>query len=205
MKHYYLISLILTLTTSLYAQLDTTFQHTETVKEVFENQQMVDAKRYLLNSLMDEKHIFRLGFEGISLPSSEKIGFHFPLANSLFLEYEHRIKTGFSINTRLNYIRATPFTIHQAILNSVDYPIVHQYGFHIESRWYFKKQQQLNNKESGNNLNGIYTSLLAGFRQVQFPSLILIDGSQPLLRSQYRYSTLNLGWQRRFAGNGEHY
>ena len=154
MKHLYLFALFFTFSNFLYAQLDTSFQQIKVIEEVFENQQIVDAKSYMLNSLMDEKNIFRLGFEGISLPSSNTQGYfsNLPLANSLFLAYEHRIKTGFSINAQIHYNQATFGATSQPV-NLWWRPRTHSYGFHIEPRWYIRKRKQVYNKKSGNNLS----------------------------------------------------
>lgn len=205
MKHFYLYLLVFTFTNFLHAQLDTSFQQTKIVETVFESQNMVDAKHYLLNSLLDEKQVLRLGFEGTSLSyTNEGLYNNLPLANSLFLEYEHRIKIGFSINTQLHYNRATIYAISQIFIPYVHSPITHNYGFHIEPRWYFKKRKQLASTKSGNNLSGIYTSLLAGVRYVQSenPRYRSYDGRKQFLKSQYQYGTLNLGWQRRFGKYG---
>lgn len=68
----------------------------------------------------------------------------------------------------------------------------------------FQKKQQLKEQISGNNLIGIYASLLAGIKYVQFPNPVFYssDGDRQFLKSQYQYSTLNLGWQRRFNKHG---
>jgi len=204
MKHFYLFTLFFPITTLLHAQLDTTFKNTKVVTEAFEERQMADAKSYLLNSLMDEKQAFRVGFEGSSLPIV-----HNPLeiftvtsANTLFLEYERQLKAGFSINARIHYNRAAFFS------NSIIFPFklnrhaIHNFGFYIEPRWYFTRQKQVIRKESGNNFSGFYLSLLAGTSYWKRPRPQYDFRKKQFIRGKYQYSTLNIGWQRRFKKQG---
>lgn len=205
MKKIYIITLFLSITFFGHAQLDTSFQQTTIEYGHLENQQLVDAKRYYLQLQKAEKHLLKLGFEGLTLPAvyNPRNSPHLPLANGLFLEYEYRFNTGFSINIQLNYNRATSYTIPQ-IRSSFNPYITHHYGFHIEPRWYFQKRQQITNQTSGNNLNGIYWGILAGVKYLQRPNPAFYssDGKNQFLKGQYQYSTLNVGWQRRFSKYG---
>ncbi len=205
MKKIYAITLFLSIAFFGHAQLDTSFQHTTVAYGQLENQQLVDAKRHYLQLQKDEKYLFKLGFEGMTLPRTHSRSSlqNLPLANSLFLEFEHRFKTGFSINAQLNYNRATSYTIPQ-IRSSLAPYITHHYGFHIEPRWYFQKRQQITNQASGNNLSGLYLSLLAGVKywQKPYPGPGRSDGKLSFLKGNYQYSTFNLGWQRRFSKYG---
>ena len=120
-----------------------------------------------------------------------------------FLEYEQRFKSGFSINTQLQYNRATSYTILQ-ILSDLSPYITHHYGFYIEPRWYFNRNKEIGNPTDKNNIKGLYLSLLAGVKYLQRPNpgYYSSDGKKQFLKGQYHYSTLNLGWQRRFGNHG---
>ena len=61
--------------------------------------------------------------------------------------------------------------------------------------------------KSGNNLNGIYIGNTLGIQHWQRPGRYWIETSDgrnynPYLKGIYKYSTLNLGWQRRFGKHG---
>ncbi len=187
-----------------FAQIDTSFQETTTEYGQLEDQQLVDAKRHYLEMQQDEQYLLKLGFETVSLPFVQD-PFSPPnlsLANGFFLAYEHRFKTGFSLNTQLQYSRATSLTIEQILIPHLSIYITHNYGFHIEPRWYFQKKKELSKQKSGNNLNGVYLSFLAGIRYWQKPSSISTDGRISFFKGQYQHSTLNIGWQRRFGKRG---
>lgn len=205
MKNFYTIALFFTLPFLGHAQLDTIFQSAAIEYAYFEPQQLVDAKKHYLQLQQDETHSWKFGFETVVLPSVQD-PFSPPqlsLANGLFIAYEYRFKTGFSLNTQLQYSRATSLTLEQILLiPNISIYIMHNYGFHIEPRWYFQKQKEINAQKSGDNLNGIYLSLLAGIRYWQKPDIINFDGSISFFKGQYQHSTLNLGWQRRFGKRG---
>jgi len=95
MKKIYAITLFLSFSFFGYAQLDTSFQKITTEKGNFEKQQIVDAKKHFLHLMQDEKSLWKIGFESVSLPINEEILFELPIANGVFVNYEHRIKTGF--------------------------------------------------------------------------------------------------------------
>ena len=204
MKNVYTITLCLLLSTVVHAQLDTSFLQTKVEVGHLENQQLVDAKRHYLQSQQEEKYLLKFGVEGMIFPLANSYFSFWESPKIFFIGYEYRLKTGFSINAQFNYSR-TVFGINTQSIQLGGYSFVnHGYGFQIEPRWYLNKQKQVRNKKSGNNLNGIYTSLLFGAQYIERPTLVYFssDGKKTFVKNNYQYGILNLGWQRRFGRNG---
>ena len=200
MKKIYAITLFLNIAFLGHTQLDTAFRQTTIVYENFENQQLVDAKKHYLQLQQDEKYLWKFGFAGTVLPAEHPVDEYpyFPFSNTLFVAYEHRLKNGFSLNATLDYNRTTLTTIEQVHDSFRSNYTIHHYGFKVEPRYYVGKQKKVNEGISGNNLNGIYLSLLAGIKYWQKPSL----NRSSFFKGNYQYSTINIGWQRRFAQHG---
>ncbi len=209
MKHVYLFALFFIFSNFLTAQLDTTFQLTTEEASGFTSPKIVDAKKHVLNLLQDEKSIFRFGFESLSYPSNDEFGLELPIGNGIFVNYEHRMATGLSLNFRLNYHRFSNATLFQKI-NTFwfdYYYVIHRFSLEFEPRWYFLKKKEIQNGKSGNNLSGLYVGNTIGMQHWQRPGLILVttaDGRNyaPYLKSNFQYSTLSIGWQRRFSKKG---
>ena len=203
MKKFYAIALFLNIAFLGYGQLDTSFQNTTIEYGFLEDQQLVDAKKHYLQLQQDEKYLWKFGFAGTILPSEHPIDEypHLSFSNTLFIAYEYRLKNGFSLNTTLDYNRATFTTIRQIHTYFTDSYLEHRYGFAIEPRYYIGKQQKIAKGVSGDNLNGIYVSLLAGAKYWQ-KLIYSSDSKKSYFKGSYQYSILNLGWQRRFGQRG---
>lgn len=209
MKHHYTILLFLFISQFLNAQSDTSFQITTEEARGFISPKLVDAKKHVLNLLQDKKSIFRFGFESLSYPSNDEFGLQLPMGNGIFADYEHRMATGFSVNFRLNYHRFSHTTPFQKIYTylGIDYYVIHRFGLEVAPRWYFLKKKEIQKGKSGNNLSGLYLGSTIGIQHWQRPGLYQVttaDGRKyaPYLKSNFQYSTLNLGWQRRFNRKG---
>ncbi len=109
MKKFYAITLFIILAFVGHAQLDTSFQRTTIEYGHLEEQQLIDAKLHYLQLQQDEKYLWKFGFEGTLLPSEHPIDEYSYLSfyNTFFIAYEYRLKKGFSLNTTLDYNRAT--------------------------------------------------------------------------------------------------
>jgi len=204
MKKIYAITLFLNITFLGHTQLDTSFQQTTIEHGSLESQQLVDAKKHYLTLQKDEKYLLKFGFAGTILPSEHPIHLFpsFSFSNSLFLSYEYRLKNGFSVNTMLDYNRATFSTISQTYNDFLSSFIIHRYGVAIEPRWYLRKRQNIEKGVIGNNLNGLYLSMKAGIKYWQKPFGARSDGKRSYFKGLYQYGTLNIGWQRRFGQHG---
>jgi len=208
MKHCYTILLFLLLSQLLNAQSNTAFQLSTEKASGFITPKVVDAKKHVLNLLQDEKSIFRFGFESLSYPSNDEFRRNLPIGNGIFANYEHRIDTGFSINFRLNYHRFSHTTLFQKIYTfGIDYYVIHRFSLEFAPRWYFLKKKEIQNGKSGNNLSGLYFGSTIGMQHWQRPGSYRVttpDGRNydPYLKSNFQYSTLNIGWQRRFNKQG---
>jgi len=205
MKKIYAITLFLSFAFFGYAQLDTSFQKITTEEGNFEMQQIVDAKKHLLHLMQDEKSLWKIGFESVSLPINEELLFEFPIANGVFINYEHRIKTGFSINGRLSYSRAVFSTLSQEVYTDFLFKNFgfQRFSFEIEPRWYFLKNRAIKLGKSGNNLSGLYISNITGIQRWQRPGFSRsFDYDASPIKGDFQYSLLGLGWQRRFGKRG---
>lgn len=210
MKKFYAITLFLSIAFWGHAQLDTNFQQTTVEYGHLENQQLVDAKRHLLNQLADEKSLFKISFEGKNFPLNEGLGYGSSLmTKGVSVSYEHRLKTNFSIGISLNYHRTDHTTLLQKRITYFgihDY-VIHRFSAEIEPRWYFLKRKEIQSGKSGKNLNGLYLGNTTGLQHWQRPgfySVVTADGRNysPYLKGDFQYSTLNIGWQRRFSSIG---
>jgi len=197
MKNVYTITLCILFSTFVHAQLDTSFLQTK-----------VEIGQ-LVNQLTDEKSLLKIGFEGLSFPISTDTGHRLSSAKGLFFSYQYRLKTNFSISGNLNYHRTDHTVLFQkrvAPFSIYDY-VIHRFSVEIEPRWYFLKRKEIQSHKSGNNLNGLYLGNTIGLQHWQKPgshSVVTADGRSysPYLKGNFQYSTLNIGWQRRFSTIG---
>ena len=211
MKNFYEILFFLGIVSIAQAQTDTTFQKNSVELGVFENQKIVDARKHIFNSIRDEKNMFRLGVESVSLPLDDDL-LLLPTANSLFVAYEQRIKTGFSLNSQLAYQLAYQLAHMTTAFENQNMDaifFIHSWqnvNFFIEPRWYFRQKNRVEANEIGNNLNGIYASLQLGssWRRIPISSINTDVFSFETFRvkGNFHYSTLNVGMQRRFGKHG---
>ncbi|MEM6320297.1 MAG: hypothetical protein AAF960_21695 [Bacteroidota bacterium] len=177
-------------------------------KGPLESQIVANANTFPLQQLRDERSILRMGLEQLSLPLNNRHLDNLHLSYGLFVAYEKRLKTGFSLLGQISYRRPTYFTTTIASTpmfvwasseeNSVD--------LFISPRWYLGKRQQVAQRTSGNNLSGWYAGASLGvniWRQ-RFVTLSAIDSQieRPTLSGNFQYGLVHVGWQKRFGKIG---
>lgn len=186
-------------------------------EEQFMKQQLVDAKSCFFKTQEDISRVWK--FNGIDLLNTS-FNFTDPIKesdNGIEISFEQKITTGLSINTSVRGYLMT-FKLDQKNTTPTDFLRV-EYGvvFSVESRWYFQKRKQIRKGKSGDNLSGIYLSLLAGidrsrstYEQYYFkqnPSNtgvlpVLLGTSKGGLSIRSTVFTANIGIQKQFAKNG---
>lgn len=218
MKSIYLLFLMIIIPAISLAQSEQNIQ-TRTEEAHFEKQQFIPIKDCFACIQGDVKRAFKFSYGNLFLPNENLTDFtNDPIfiSPSYILEFEQKITTAFSLNTKLewqNLIKDSP-TVEGEIW--VDNELRYEYlvnGFDnyvlsLEPRWYMRKKQAIANGQSGDNLNGLYLGLNLSMNWWNSGKYIppsdagIINARSFTRKGTTQYAVLNMGWQQRFRDNG---
>lgn len=218
MKSIYLFFLMIIIPAFSFAQIEQNIQ-IRTEEAHFEKQQFIPVKNCFACIQGDVKRAFKFNYGNLFLPNENLADFtNDPsfISPSYMLEFEQKLTTAFSINTKLewqNLIKKSPSVAGEIWVNDeLRYEYVvdgfDNYVISFEPRWYMGKKQAIENGQSGDNLNGLYLGLNLSMnwwnsgKYVRPSGAGIINARSFAKKGTTQYAVLNLGWQQRFRDNG---
>ena len=218
MKKLYAIILFLGFLLPLEAQ--TTSKKSYVVEEEqFMEQQLIDAKNCFFKKQEDVSRLWKLNLIDLLNTSTVISDPIIGIKSGLSLGYERRLGVGRSLDINLgassNIFRSNKSNQEESLYS--DYH-GDSYGveFSIAHKLYLFKKENIARGLSGNNLSGIYTSVLLGIDwESHTYDATYVQGAEPVISNtvelmsiqtkyqEIEYSTsFNLGIQRQFTKNG---